>query len=54
MNAGENKMDKKILIAYATKYGATGEIAEKISLVLRKTGFGTDVLAVNNVKDLSP
>jgi menaquinone-dependent protoporphyrinogen oxidase len=54
MNAGENKMDKKILIAYATKYGATGEIAEKISLVLRKTGFGTDVLAVKNVKDLSP
>ena len=47
-------MDKKILVAYATKYGATAKIAEKIGLVLREAGLGTDVLAVKSVKDLSP
>ena len=47
-------MDKKILVAYATKYSATAKIAEKIGLVLREAGLGTDVLAVKSVKDLSP
>lgn len=47
-------MDKKILVAYATKYGATAKIAEKIGLVLREAGLGTDVSAVKSVKDLFP
>ncbi len=37
-------MDKQVLVAYATKYGATAEIAEKIGQVLRQAGLGADVL----------
>jgi menaquinone-dependent protoporphyrinogen IX oxidase len=31
-------MDGRVLVAYATKYGATAEIAEKIGEVIRETG----------------
>ena len=45
-------MDKKVLVAYGTKYGATAEIAEKIGEVLRQTGLPTDVLTADRVGDL--
>ncbi len=45
-------MDKKVLVAYGTKYGATAEIAEKIGEVLREAGLPTDVLPVDRVGDL--
>ena len=41
-------------MAYATKYGATAEIAEKIGQVLRQAGLQTDVLPADRVSDLSP
>ena len=47
-------MDKKVLVAYATKYGATGEIAEKIGEVLDQSGLQTDVLPVDGIRDLTP
>jgi menaquinone-dependent protoporphyrinogen oxidase len=47
-------MDKKVLVAYATKHGSTAEIAEKIGQVLREAGLGTDVLSVSRVDDVSP
>lgn len=47
-------MDAQILVAYATKYGATAEIAERIGAVLRQAGLPTDVLPVGRVGDLSP
>jgi menaquinone-dependent protoporphyrinogen oxidase len=47
-------MEKKVLVAYATKYGATGEIAEHIGKALRDAGLPTDVLPAERVKDLSP
>jgi menaquinone-dependent protoporphyrinogen oxidase len=47
-------MDTQILVAYASKYGATAEIAEKIGQVLRQAGLHTDVLPAQRVDDLSP
>jgi menaquinone-dependent protoporphyrinogen oxidase len=46
-------MDKQVLIAHATKYGATAEIAEQIGGVLRQAGFRADVVAADRVDDLS-
>lgn len=47
-------MDVQVLVAYATKYGATAEIAEKIGQVLRQAGLHTDVLPTDRVSDLTP
>lgn len=46
-------MEGKILVAYASKYGSTGEIAEKIGEVLKQAGLEADVLPVKSVKDVS-
>lgn len=46
-------MDKNILVTYASKYGATAEIAEKIGEVLCQAGLHTDVLPVKQVRDLT-
>jgi menaquinone-dependent protoporphyrinogen oxidase len=46
-------MDKNILVTYASKYGATKEIAEKIGTVLRQEGLQVDVLPVDGVRDLN-
>jgi menaquinone-dependent protoporphyrinogen oxidase len=50
----EDKMDVQVLVAYATKHGATAEIAERIGQVLREAGLGTDVLPADRVGDLTP
>jgi menaquinone-dependent protoporphyrinogen oxidase len=42
---------KRVLVAYATKYGATAEIADKIGQVLGHAGLPADVLCVNDVRD---
>ena len=47
-------MDKNILVTYASKYGATQEIAEKIGDVLRQAGLQADVLPVDGIRDLTP
>jgi len=46
-------MGTQILVTYATKYGATAEIAEKIGQVLRELGLRADVLPADRVTDLS-
>ena len=46
-------MDKKVLVAYSTKYRATAEIAEKIGEVLQQAGLQADVLPADRVSDLS-
>ena len=47
-------MTFRILVAYASKYGATAEIAEKIGQVLREAGLTVHVLNVSQVFDLTP
>jgi len=47
-------MDRKILVAYASQYGATQEIAEKIGGVLGQAGLQADVFPVDRVRDLTP
>ena len=42
----------KVLVAYASKYGATAEIAEKIGQVLRQAGLQVDVSPVKSAGDL--
>ena len=44
----------KVLVAYATKYGATAEIADKIGQVLREAGLQVDVLPADRVTGLQP
>ncbi len=46
-------MDTNILVTYASRYGATKEIAEKVGEVLRQAGLQADVLPVDGVRDLS-
>ncbi len=46
-------MNTRVLVAYASKYGATGEIAEKIGHVLRDGGLSVDVLSVQQVDGLT-
>jgi len=50
----ETKMGDRILIAYASKCGSTGEVAEAIGKVLCQSGAAVDVKRVQDVKDLQP
>ena len=43
-----------ILVTYASKHGATQEIAEAIALVLREGGHPVDVQPVEAVRDVTP
>jgi menaquinone-dependent protoporphyrinogen oxidase len=47
-------MSKKVLVAYASKYGATAEIADIIGEVLLQAGFDTDILPAHRAIDLTP
>jgi menaquinone-dependent protoporphyrinogen oxidase len=49
----ETIMEKTVLIAYASKYGATAGIAEKIGEVLGQEGLKTDVLQARRVSDVN-
>lgn len=47
-------MKQKVLVTYASKYGATAEIAEKIGAVLRQANLPADVFPADAVRDPSP
>ena len=42
----------QVLVAYASKYGATAEIAERIGQVLRQAGLSVDVLPAERVSNV--
>jgi len=46
-------MNANVLVTFASKYGATREIAEKIGEDLRLAGLGVDVLPVDDVRELN-
>jgi menaquinone-dependent protoporphyrinogen oxidase len=50
---GKNRMDKRILVTYASKYGSTGGVAEAIGKGLCSKGAAADVLLTKNVVNLS-
>jgi len=50
----EKEKSHKVLVAYASDCGSTGEVAEAIGQVLCDNGTAVDVRLVENVKDLSP
>ena len=47
-------MSDKILVAYASRCGSTGEVAEAIGQVLCDAGAAVDVRLAKNVTDVSP
>jgi menaquinone-dependent protoporphyrinogen oxidase len=50
----EENMKDKILVAYASRAGSTGEVAEAIGQVLCEAGAAVDVRLAKEVTDLSP
>jgi menaquinone-dependent protoporphyrinogen oxidase len=51
---GKGEMDKKVLVAYASKYGSTGGVADAIGKELCKRGAAVDVCMLKNIGDLNP
>ena len=46
-------MDGKILVAYASKYGSTQEVAEAIAETIRESGFEVDLQPMRKVRTLA-
>src|SRR5688500_14389827 len=47
-------MSNKVLVAFATKYGATEAIAQHIGQALSEAGLPVDILPVEHVGDVLP
>jgi menaquinone-dependent protoporphyrinogen oxidase len=47
-------MTMHVLVAYATKHGSTGEIAEAVGATLRGAGLEVDVRGAREVQTLAP
>lgn len=45
-------MNIRVLVAYATKYGSTQEVAEAIAATLREGGVGVDIQPMRGVRAL--
>jgi len=53
-SCGKENIKDKILVAYASRAGSTGEVAEAIGQVLCEAGAAVDVRLAKEVTDLSP
>ena len=53
-NETDRKMKNRLLIAYGSRCGSTGGVAEAIGQVLSMAGAAVDVRLVKDVTDLSP
>jgi menaquinone-dependent protoporphyrinogen oxidase len=51
---GDSTMPEKILVAYASKAGSTGGVAEAIGKTLAESGAQVDVRLMKDVEDLAP
>ncbi|MCL4562152.1 MAG: flavodoxin domain-containing protein [Chloroflexi bacterium] len=51
---GEKMMNKRILVAYASKAGSTAGVAEAIGRTLAESGVQVDVRKVETITDISP
>ncbi len=51
---GEKMTARRILVAYASRGGSTGGVAEAIGKTLAESGVQVDVRRMSEVKDLSP
>lgn len=47
-------MDKKVLVAYASRAGSTAEVAEEVGKVLAAEGLSVDVLPIQSITSLEP
>lgn len=50
---GEKNMKKKVLVAYASKYGSTGGVAEAIGKELCSNDVAADVVLIKNAANIS-
>ena len=45
-------MPEKVLVAYATRYGSTQEVAEAVAATLKENGFSVDLRVLREVRKL--
>jgi menaquinone-dependent protoporphyrinogen oxidase len=50
---GEKNMEKRVLVAYASKYGSTGGVADAIGKELCSKDMAADVVLIKNVDNIS-
>jgi menaquinone-dependent protoporphyrinogen oxidase len=47
-------MEEKVLVAFASKYGSTREVAVAVTAALRESGLAADLQPMSNVRSLEP